>query len=268
MSRRRTGAPSSVTPLAGDVLRRLGERLGEADPDGVVRGLRGVVRRGRPAEGEDLDARQLGLDAADVLALAAGDVRDRAQHDDGGDRQFDREAGQAEEPAHPATAGRRRAVQPFRWGAAVRRAHGRDRGDDGLADGDGGRPGHDRAGPGREQLRRGLDRHADEVDEARREGGALERPDRAFQAPEVYRIHRHPCGPTRPVRAAAPRSWTTHPICGHATTFGMRRRCRRGGHETAGAARRPHTDASIGRYRNRADSGRDRRAGEGARPTG
>ena len=78
------------------------------------------------------------------------------------------------------------------------RAHGRDRGDNGLADGHRGRPGHDRAGLGREQLRRRLDGHANEVDDAHREGRPFERPDRAFQTPQINRIHRHLGEPTLP----------------------------------------------------------------------
>ena len=72
---------------------------GEGHPQPVVTGFRGIVVGPPPAVGEHLHAGQSHSGVVQVLAVAAGNVGDRAQHERGGHRQLGEGARQAEKAA-------------------------------------------------------------------------------------------------------------------------------------------------------------------------
>lgn len=78
----------------------LGDQLGEGGADGPVGGFGGVVGAGIAAEGEDLEAGESVFDAAEVVALAGGDLGDGAEHQGGGEGEFEDQGAEAEGTAH------------------------------------------------------------------------------------------------------------------------------------------------------------------------
>src|SRR5262249_36431722 len=93
MNRTRTGA-------LGDEARGLRDRFGEQSAGSEIPAFsRTCLTVARP-QGEHLHAGEGALRIRKVLALAARDVSDRAQHDDGRDREFYRQRGEPKAATH------------------------------------------------------------------------------------------------------------------------------------------------------------------------
>ena len=87
---------------AGDIARGLGHRARQQAANGEIAGFRHIVAGSAAIQREHFETGQRGLGIAQILAFGAGDVGDRAQHDGGGHRQFERQAGEAQRPARRA----------------------------------------------------------------------------------------------------------------------------------------------------------------------
>jgi len=106
-------------PAFGDEARGLRDRFGEQPAGSEIPALRRIRLAIARPQGEHLQAGEGALRVREVLALAACDVSDRPQHDDGRDRQLDRQRGETEAAAHRPRRRRQRLMQQARCGLGL-----------------------------------------------------------------------------------------------------------------------------------------------------
>ena len=172
----------------GDEARGLGDRFRQHAAHHEIAALGGVSGGAARAERKHLHAGERGIRVGEVLALAARDIGDRAQHDDGRDRDLERRGNEAEAAADRARGGRQRLVQQARCGFRPV-LHGAQRHLQGRVQALGG-GGRDRVrGAFRQRRADQLDRLADDVGQPRRQARVLEQPHRGSKRLQVVVVH-------------------------------------------------------------------------------
>ena len=120
LTRRMTaGEATSTAPRAGEMRGGFRKGLAQSGAREPVGAVGGVIAGLFAAEGEHFQAFEAGLEFGNVVAFAAGDVGDGAQHDGGGDGQFDRQRREAESAADAAGSADKNFVKEFAGAAAI-----------------------------------------------------------------------------------------------------------------------------------------------------